>query len=235
MLQNIPYLTTEQMAEVDRIAVEEVGILLVQMMENAGRSLAELARRMLGGDLSKRRIAILCGSGNNGGGGMVAARNLHNWGARIQIELAVDLSQLKDAPAHQRRILQAMGLTGETDIDLSEADLILDTMIGYGIRGDPHDRIAGLIDLANQSAKPVLALDVPSGLDATSGLPGNPCIQAAATLTLALPKVGFRRPSAMPYVGELYLADIGIPPEIYRRLGLEIQSPFIEESIVKIE
>ncbi|MGQ9850748.1 MAG: NAD(P)H-hydrate epimerase, partial [Aggregatilineaceae bacterium] len=80
----IPAITTAQMAEVDRLMIEEYGILLIQMMENAGRNLAEQARRMLGGDLTDRRIVVLCGAGNNGGGGMVAARHLHNRGARVQ-------------------------------------------------------------------------------------------------------------------------------------------------------
>ncbi len=231
---NIPWLSTTQMVEVDRIMVEDMGILLIQMMENAGRDLAELARQMLGGQPARRRIAILCGAGNNGGGGMVAARHLHSWGADVQVQLAADPFRLKEVPAHQWSILQEIGLTSKIQLDLTKFDLILDALIGYGIRGNPRDTAADWIDKANRSTQPILALDVPSGLDATTGFPGEPCIRATATLTLALPKAGLREASARPFVGDLYLADIGVPPEVYRKLGLEFQSPFGENSIVKI-
>lgn len=231
---DIPYLTTAQMVEVDRLMIEEMGIQLVQMMENAGRSLAELARRILGGQAAGKRIAVLCGAGNNGGGGMVAARHLHNWGGEVQVVLAADPIHLKDVPAQQWRILQAIGLAGETDPDLTKFDLILDALIGYGISGNPRGVVACWIEKANRSARPILALDVPSGLDATSGIPGKPCILALATLTLALPKIGLSGSSARPIVGDLYLSDIGVPPEVYHRLGLEFPSPFLENEIVKI-
>jgi NAD(P)H-hydrate epimerase len=95
----IPVLTTEQMIEVDRLMIEEYGILLIQMMENAGRNLAEQARRMVGGELTGRRIVVLCGRGNNGGGGMVAARHLNNRGAMVEVVLAGDPAGLKEVPA----------------------------------------------------------------------------------------------------------------------------------------
>jgi len=98
---NLPSLTTEQMAQVDRLMIEEYGILLIQMMENAGSTLAEQARRMLGGRVTDRRVVVLCGAGNNGGGGMVAARHLHNHGADIEVKLVADPARLKDIPAHQ--------------------------------------------------------------------------------------------------------------------------------------
>ena len=100
----IPALSTEQMVEVDRLMIEEYGIELIQMMENAGRNLAELSRRTLGGDISGRRIALLCGAGNNGGGGMVAARHLHNWGAEVFVQFVGDPVRIKDIPAQQLRI-----------------------------------------------------------------------------------------------------------------------------------
>src|SRR5512143_3418516 len=107
---NLPSLTTAQMAEVDRLMIQDYGILLIQMMENAGRNLAEQAQRMLEGRVTGLRIVVLCGAGNNGGGGMVAARHLRNRGADVRLKLVADPAQLKDVPAHQWRILQAMGL-----------------------------------------------------------------------------------------------------------------------------
>lgn len=99
--QNLPVLTTDQMIEVDRLMVEEWGINLYQMMENAGRNFAELARRQMGEAVKSSRVVMLCGNGNNGGGGMTAARHLHNWGARVEVILVGDENHLKENPAHQ--------------------------------------------------------------------------------------------------------------------------------------
>lgn len=235
------------MAEVDRLMIEAYGIALIQMMENAGRNLAELARRMLGGRLTQRNIVVLCGAGNNGGGGLVAARHLHNRGAAVHVvgaggaragaspaPTAPTAAPLKEIPAHQWRILQTMGLIAADDVDLSHADLILDALIGYGLVGNPRGAAAKWIERANASGRPILALDAPSGLDTTTGRPGSPRIHATATLTLALPKTGLLAPEARPFVGELYLADVGVPPELYRRLGLEVGPIFAEDSILKL-
>ena len=222
--------------------IEAYDIGLIQMMENAGRNLAEAARRLLGGKLTERKIVVLCGAGNNGGGGMVAARHLHNRGASVQVVGAGRLSgaagvpapRLKEVPAHQWRILQRLGLTVAERVDLTQADLILDALIGYGLTGSPRGAVAEWIEQANAANRPILALDAPSGLDTTTGNAANPCIRAAATLTLALPKVGLLAPQARPFVGELYLADISVPPELYRRLGIEVGPIFADDSIVRI-
>ncbi len=234
MSQIIPTLTTAQMAEVDRLMIEEYGILLVQMMENAGRNLAEQAQRMLNGRLTDRKIVVLCGAGNNGGGGMVAARHLHNRGADVRVKFVGDPQRLKDIPAQQWRILQTMGLAKNDDPDLARADLIVDALIGYGLTGDPRGPVTDWIERANAANRPILSLDTPSGLDTTTGVPGQPCIRAAATLTLALPKTGLLALSARPLVGDLYFADIGVPPELYRRLGLDIGPLFADDTIIRI-
>src|SRR3990170_3318459 len=231
---SIPAVTAAQMAEVDRLMIETYSILLIQMMENAGRDLAEQARRMLDGRLTDRRIVVLCGAGNNGGGGMVAARHLHNRGAIVQAKLVGDAARLTDVPAHQWRILKVMGLAMKADPDLAQADLIVDALIGYGLSGNPRGAVAAWIERANASGRPILALDTPSGLDTTTGQPGSPCIRATATLTLALPKMGLLTPQARPFVGDLYLADISVPPELYRQLGIEIESLFTDDFIIPI-
>ncbi|UCF27467.1 MAG: NAD(P)H-hydrate epimerase [Chloroflexota bacterium] len=230
----IPVLTTSQMVEVDRLMIEEYQIELIQMMENAGRNLAELAKRKLGGKVTGKTIACLCGAGNNGGGGLVAARHLHNWGAEISLVLAFEISRLKEIPAHQFKILTQMGLEDRIDSDLPEADLIIDALIGYGLSGDPRQPVASWIEKANDSGIPVLALDAPSGLDATTGVPGNPCIKATDTLTLALPKTGLVTREVEDFVGELYLADISVPPELYQQMGIEVPNLFAEDSIIKV-
>lgn len=233
---NIPAITTEQMAEVDRLMIEEYGIELIQMMENAGRSLAELARQMLAGNTSGRNIAVLCGAGNNGGGGMVAARHLHNWGASVWVQLTGNEAQLKDIPAHQWEILKSMNIqSSDPMIDRrQQPDLVIDAIIGYGLQGNPRGAAAKWIKWANDQGAPILALDTPSGLDTTTGRPGVPVIRASHTLTLALPKNGLLRPEAKTYVGNLFLADISVPPELYKRLGVKVGAVFARGTIVEI-
>jgi NAD(P)H-hydrate epimerase len=166
---------------------------------------------------------------------MVAARHLHDWGAQVEVLLVGSENRLKEIPAHQWRILQKMGLPASNP-DLETADLILDALIGYGMSGVPRPPVADWITKANASGRPILALDAPSGLDTTTGIPAPSGIRAAATLTLALPKTGLLTPDAKPFVGELYLADIGVPPELYAApsLGLQVTSPFGADTIVKL-
>lgn len=235
----IPAVTAVQMADVDRLMIEVYGIALIQMMENAGHSLAELSRRMLGGSVVGSHVAVLAGAGNNGGGGLVAARHLANWGVRVEVILAAPPEQLKEVPARQYHALAAMDLIPQvyrrdSPPNLGSADLLLDAIIGYGLRGHPRGLPADLVWLASESGRPILALDVPSGLDSTTGAPGNPCIRATATLTLALPKTGLLAPQAAPYVGDLFLADIGVPPALYRRLGMEVGPIFAKDNIVHL-
>ena len=234
-LSTLPWLTTAQMVEVDRLMIEEWHINLVQMMENAGRNLAELVKRYLGGSISGKQVIVLSGTGNNGGGGMVAARHLHNWGAAVELILIGSVDKLKKIPEQQLKIIQKMGLITQ-DPDLKSADLIVDAMIGYGLTGDPLPPISDWVALANASHTPILALDAPTGLDATTGVPSSNCIRATITLTLALPKIGLKTPEAKPFVGDLYLADISVPPELYTSpsLGLEMVSPFNTEPIIKL-
>jgi NAD(P)H-hydrate epimerase len=223
------------MREVDRLMIEEFDITLLQMMENAGRDLANLALVLMGGSVAGKRILALCGKGNNGGGGMVAARNLHNWGAQVSVRLAGAVKALKPVPAHQWKSLQKLGLTS-TGENWQPADLTLDAMIGYGLQGQPRFPILNWIAQANNSGTKILALDAPSGLDTTRGAVSKVCIQADATLTLAMPKAGLLTPSAKGCVGELYLGDISVPSELYlaESLGLQVTSPFDEGPIVKI-
>ena len=197
---NLPWLTRAQMVEVDRLMIEEWHISLVQMMENAGRALAELTRRLLAGSVAGKGVVVLSGTGNNGGGGMVAARHLHNWGAQVGVALVGSAQRLTGVPAQQYHITHKMGLLAANP-DLQAADMIIDAMIGYGLSGAPRSPAADWITRANESGVPILALDIPSGLDATSGVPNDPCIRAAATLTLVLPKQGLRALEAKPYVG----------------------------------
>ncbi len=225
-LSKIPYLTTQQMIEVDRLMVDVYGIQLVQMMENAGRHLAALAvERFLEGNPVRKNIVILAGSGGNGGGAMVSARNLHNWGAGVSVFLTKPVNELSGVIREQVNILQNMDLEPYPAIDLEgvpAADLIIDGIIGYSLQGAPRGTAGEMINWANDQNIPILSLDVPSGLDAGTGEVLTQAIEADATMTLALPKIGLKSP-ANPVVGELYLADIGVPPALYEHPTLELQ------------
>jgi NAD(P)H-hydrate epimerase len=229
---DIPALTTKQMVEVDRLMIEEFGIELIQMMENAGRNLADLAQRLVGGSVTGRQVAVLCGRGNNGGGGMVAARHLHNRGA--QVHLVRIPGELKAVPAQQWQILEAMGLGNEPHYDLTQADLVLDALIGYGLKGDPRPEVAVWIEKANRSNATILALDAPSGLEAETGAAGQSTIRADATLTLALPKTGLLVDSAAEFTGSLFLGDISVPSELYHRMGIKVGAIFEKDRIITI-
>jgi NAD(P)H-hydrate epimerase len=225
----IPYVTTEQMIEVDRAMVEDVRIELIQMMENAGRNLAHLARmRFFDGNPQGKHVVVLAGTGGNGGGALVCARRLHTWGARVQVVVTHPAENFTPVPAHQLDILQRMQVPVAQVEAVNQTEspaLIVDGLIGYRLRGAPHG-----------AAAPILALDVPSGVDTTSGTVFDPAIKATVTMTLALPKAGLRAPGVEALVGELYLADISVPPSLYAEPALAIQvgSLFAESEILRL-
>jgi len=237
-MATIPSITTAQMREVDRLMIETYGIELIQMMENAGRHLAHLARtRFLDGDPRGRGVVVLAGRGGNGGGGLVCARRLHAWGAAVCVFTTHVDDVFQGVPAHQLGILRRLGVPvdAERPVDeLPEANLIVDALIGYGLGGSPRGVAARLIESANAHRAPVLSLDTPSGLDTTSGERYEPAVRATATLTLALPKTGLL---GSDLVGELHLADIGVPPGLYDSPGLELEvGPiFARKEILRVE
>ncbi|NOX45455.1 MAG: NAD(P)H-hydrate epimerase [Chlorobi bacterium] len=236
--QNPPGITTPQMIEVDRLMTKEYQIDLPRMMENAGLNLALLAKEVfLDSNAQDKKVVVLAGPGGNGGGVMVAARRLMNWGVNVSLVLSTEIEKLTPVPAKQFEILGKIGIELCEDIP-SKADLIIDGVIGYSIKGNPRGKAKVMIEAANASSVPVLSLDTPSGLDLTTGTPAEPCIRAAATLTLAMPKQGLFTTAAKSYVGDLYLADISVPPQLYGVFGMdikEIRKIFSESTIVKIK
>ncbi len=239
-----PSVTAKEMREIDRLMVEEMGIGLFQMMEHAGRNLTEVARTLLGGELKGRKIVVLVGPGNNGGGGMVAARHLENGGSLVAVVLAQDPMRLKEVPARQHTTLLRMGVRSAVfnpaepealAARLGPCDLVIDALVGYSLNGPPRGAIATLIREANGRGRPILALDLPSGLHPDTGQVFDPSIRALATLTLALPKRGLLVPTAKPYVGRLWVGDIGVPPGLYGRVGLYVGPLFSRSPVVPVE
>lgn len=236
----IPRITVDQMREVDRLMIEEYDVTLLQMMENAGRSLAEVTRQRLGGSVAGKQIIVMAGAGNNGAGGLCAARHLHNWGAKIYALLTTVPEELSEAGRQQYRTLRKSGVSvwkfhGDSADDApviywNRTAAIIDALIGYGLDGNPRDPHGDMIRLANANRVPIVSLDIPSGLDGDTGAIYSPCIQADVTVTLALPKVGLIESRVV--AGDIYLADIGVPPDLYEEIGLVVDPIFVEESIV---
>lgn len=228
----VPAVTAEQMREIDRIATEETGPNLYQMMENAGRNLAELSLHALGSHWKSAKVLVLAGGGGNGGGGLCAARHLANRDMRVEYCLASGGAH-GEVSEFQRKVLQS---THAAEVILKPHtgvtyDLIIDALIGYGLRSAPVDDVAEAIEWVNDSRAPVLSLDIASGVDATTGHKPGIFIKPQWTMTLALPKTGLDRVNA----GELFLADIGIPAEVFRRLGIEYVPPFENRYWIRLE
>ncbi len=229
------YLTAEEMAEADRATIEDYGVDVLSLMENAGGAVALVARAMLGGRVSGKEVCLLSGKGNNGGDALVAARRLYGWGATPRVILGGAKSEVRDIPSRQLESVVRMEVPlGGPNTEFGSPSLIVDGLLGYGSKGDPHGPVADLIRRANGSGAPILAVDIPSGLDATTGLPGDPCIAAKATVTFGFPKLGFLSEGARRVVGELYLADISFPPQVYQNYS---QDPgiFAGDPIVRVQ
>lgn len=208
----VPMVTVEQMAEADRLAIEVFGIELLQMMEHAGAALADLVAAVA----DDGSITVLAGGGNNGGGGLCAARHLINRGRRVDIVLAG--GHRGAAVEHHLRTLRAMDAPirdrpGDTPI-------VLDALVGYGLDGPLRGRVAELA--AWSTGRTAVSLDFPSG----HGYPG--AVEPTATLTLALPKAGLEA------LRPLFLADLGLPAELWAAMGLEFPDPFARGAVVEI-
>lgn len=221
----VPAVTTDQMREVDRVAIEEVGPNLYQMMENAGRNLALTVLETLGANWTSTPIAVLAGTGGNAGGGICAARHLANRGADITVVIG-DRQGLKSVPKQQLEVYRGTPgkLADLAALDTLRPGLIVDAIVGYSLRGAPRGVARRMIEwIADQPAR-VLSLDVPSGIDSTTGEARGAYVRASATMTLALPKTGLD----VAEVGELWLADIGIPRKVYRRVGIGVPTGVFE-------
>lgn len=220
----ISWIDQAQMVEVDRIMIEDLHIELIQMMENAGRNLAAVVRHVA----QPRTASVYVGSGGNGGGGLVAARHLANHGVDVTVVLSREPHELRAIPAHQYDIVERMGLAVATDF--VAADVAVDALVGYSLGGAPRGRTATLIE-ALAATSLVVSLDVPSGVDSTSGIAPGVRVRADATLTLALPKVGLR---SVDGLGRLFVGDISVPPAALHQVGATAVPPFADGPIVEI-
>jgi len=209
-------LSREQVRTIDRLAIEKYLIPGEVLMENAARGLADVAWEMLdsreGGE-----VLIICGGGNNGGDGLAAARHLHNRGANVKIIVTADPKKYSGEAKTNWQIVRAMNLpTFPADkISQFRPRLMIDAIFGTGLTQPPRDQFAQIAGDIEKVSVPILAVDIPSGLDCDTGKPLGPiCIKATRTVTFVAEKVGFASPAAAEYLGQITVADIGCPREL---------------------
>jgi len=207
----------------DRWAIDTLGIPGAVLMENAGRSCAELIKDKLK-HVPKPKVCIFCGTGNNGGDGSVIARHLINSGFNVVVVLCGDRDKVKGDAKINLDVLEWLGQPIEqldlTDTDISgkvkefaaDADMLVDALFGTGLSGQLSDEYKTLIESINARNCPILAVDIPSGLDCDTGQPLGAAIRASYTITFVAVKKGFTVAGAAQYTGEVFVASIGVEP-----------------------
>jgi NAD(P)H-hydrate epimerase len=209
-------LSRDQIRAVERRAIEHYGVPEIVLMENAGRGTAEL----LTGLGAQGPVVLCCGRGNNGGDGLVIARHLDNRGIPVRVLQFAE----PETPAAQMnfQIVSRSGLPltlfdlkapldGRLAASLSDADWVVDALFGTGLRGPLRPPFNEIVETVNRYQKPVLAVDIPSGLDCDTGKPAGPCVRAAHTATFLALKKGFQSPEATPWLGRVHVLEIGSP------------------------
>lgn len=218
-------MSRDEVRSFDAWAINTLGIPGVVLMENAGRSCAELIKAKLTGTVNPK-VCIFCGTGNNGGDGYVIARHLLNSSFEVTVVLCGRRSKIKGDAKINLEILERMGRPVEwlniTDTDIADkvkafangACLLVDSLFGTGLKGQLNNDYKQLIESINDRNCPILAVDIPSGLDCDTGEPLGAVIRASYTVTFVALKTGFTSIKAAQYTGEIFVASIGIEPTI---------------------
>jgi len=212
----------------DAWAINTLGIPGVVLMENAGRSCAELIKEQLA-EVARPKVCVFCGTGNNGGDGYVIARHLLNDDFNVTVVICGDRGKIKGDAKTNLDILEAMGQTvvrkdstgellnlddgdipGRVNAFADGADMLVDALFGTGLSGQLNDKYRQLIESINSQDCPILAVDIPSGLDCDSGEPLGAAVKASYTVTFVAMKKGFASAAAAKYTGEVFVASIGV-------------------------
>jgi hydroxyethylthiazole kinase-like uncharacterized protein yjeF len=224
-----PPLTRDQVRRLDRLAIDRYGMSGLVLMENAGRGAVDVLERLgIAGP-----VVILCGKGNNGGDGLVIARHLDLRGHACRVLLLCAAEELTGDAAANFAILKQAGVpivesmqvrVGASsppatlgkllDEHAAGADWLVDAMLGTGAHGEPRPPLDAAIDWLNGRSGRKLAVDVPSGLDCDTGQPAQHTVRADHTCTFAAMKIGFIKPGATAYTGQVHVCDIGAPPQL---------------------
>ena len=208
----LPLLSSSQVKEVDSLTQQRFGIPVDWLMEAAGWQIARLC---------DQPATVVCGVGNNAGDGLAAARHLHRWDKLVSV-CCVDAPRLRGDAARELDALRRLGVEVSSELRMAEAPLVVDAVFGTGLSRPPEGRFAEWIEAINASGRRVLAVDVPSGLDADSGIAYAPTVRADITIALGLPKPGVTRGDGPRVSGEIWVADIGVPFEAYAAVGVKV-------------
>ncbi|WP_346354865.1 NAD(P)H-hydrate dehydratase [Azotosporobacter soli] len=211
---------TSEMKEIDRRTIEEYGVAALALMENAGVEVMRQIEQLLG-TLEQKKVCVFCGKGNNGGDGFVVARHLHNQGVKVKVFLWGNRQEMKAEAAANLAVLEKMELDimdikGERDWDKAKlaiafSDCLVDALVGIGFAGKVEGDLAQLLQLMNKGGKPIVAVDIPSGVRADNGQVSTVAVSAVHTVTLGLPKPGLFLFPGAEHSGGISVADIGIP------------------------
>jgi hydroxyethylthiazole kinase-like uncharacterized protein yjeF len=216
-------MSREEVRAVDSWAINEIGVPGVVLMENAGRSCAELIREKLAG-VANPKVCIFCGTGNNGGDGYVIGRHLLNSGLEVVVVICGERGRIKGDAKMNLEILEKLGQVIE-HLDVSGgdmegrvkgfadgADMIVDGLFGTGLSGQLRGEHIELIEAMNGLERPIVAVDIPSGLDCDSGEPLGAAVRARWTVTFVAVKKGIAAGGAREYTGEVFVSSIGVAP-----------------------
>ncbi|MFH1753506.1 MAG: NAD(P)H-hydrate epimerase [Candidatus Omnitrophota bacterium] len=217
--------TSRQMQLIDKLAQERFNIHSIELMENAGEAAASCAMGILKGGGGSMRVAVFCGKGNNGGDGFVVSRKLIEERFEVDTFLLCAEDELRGDPAINLAALKKMGanitplvMSGEAPALRKDYKLIIDAIFGTGFKGRPDEFVSSLIASINKSGAKILAIDVPSGLDATTGVRAGECVKADTTITFGLPKNGFYKEDGPQYTGDIIVKNIGFPETLLKDL-----------------
>lgn len=218
-------MTVKQIQDLDKAAIDGLGVPSLALMENAGRSVAGELVRVLKG---KRRpkVCIVCGRGNNAGDGFVAGRHLLNAGIEVSVFLIGHGKDLKEDAALNYRILKKIkypikeinSVDGPLRRALATADVVVDAVFGVGLSREIEEPFKSVLEAINTYARKVIAVDIPSGLNGTTGEIYGVCVRADATVTFSFAKKGFFKDEGPRHVGKVTVADIGIPSWLKDRI-----------------
>ncbi len=222
-MMKFPRVSREQMAEVDNRVPGEYGITVSRMMENAGYHIADFVRKEIDPD----GLTVYAGKGNNGGDALVAARRLHLWNYQVEVVLATE--DLDGIRREELEILEEIGVEISLESSSRDHSLALEGLIGYNLKGDPRPPFDSMVEEINDH-EIVVSIDIPTGLDADTGEEADPSIDPDYTVTLAFPFQGMNEGNS----GEIWIADISVPPEAYEEFGFR-GDIFGEESLVLLE
>ena len=221
------FVTSETMRAIDSECIDKLGIPGLKLMENAGVGTVRFIERELGPQ-KDRTVTVVCGKGNNGGDGFVIARELRRSGASVSVYL---VGHRDDVSGDARTNLGRLGLENVVELSdgrsiagfvevMTKSDFIVDAVFGTGFNGVPRGLSGTVIGQMNACGRPVLAVDVPSGLNATTGIAEGECVNAAWTCTMGLSKRGFYIDHGRACVGKLHVVDIGVPAKAIEAVGV---------------